>query len=139
MDKLHFNRSMIVAVDFDGTVVMHEWPKIGAPVPGAVGWLHRFSEAGARLILWTNRSGETLKEAVAYMAEHNVPLWAINENPEQHNWTDSPKIYCHTLIDDVCHGVPLLPLKGGRPYVDWRMVGPVVFKRVVLWNPEEVH
>ena len=48
--------SIPIAVDFDGTIVDHVFPEIGAAVPGAFKWLKRFKEAGATLILWTMRS-----------------------------------------------------------------------------------
>ncbi len=48
--------SLYIAVDFDGTIVDHQFPEIGKAVPGAFDWLKRFKEAGATLILWTMRS-----------------------------------------------------------------------------------
>jgi len=47
---------MYICIDFDGTIVDHRFPEIGPPVPGAVEWMLRFQEAGAKLILFTMRS-----------------------------------------------------------------------------------
>ena len=47
-----------IAVDFDGTIVEHEFPDIGPPVPGAIESLKRFQDAGVKIILWTTRSNQ---------------------------------------------------------------------------------
>ena len=104
---------MIIAVDFDGTIVEHEFPKIGPAVPGAFEWMKKFQEAGAFLILWTMRSsgqlhGDVLSEAVAYCREQGVEFWDWNTNPHQYTWTTSPKAYAHVYIDDAAIGCPLL-------------------------------
>jgi len=123
-----------IAVDFDGTIVAHEFPDIGSPVPGAVEWLKRFREAGAILILWTMRSdrkeGRYLSEALDYCKSAGIEITHINKNPQE--WTTSPKAYAHVYIDDAGFGCPLRenPKMGGKPYVDWDIVGPVVLSRI---------
>ena len=118
---------MIIALDFDGTVVEHEYPEIGDPVPLALDWLHWFQSQGARIILWTMRSGEKLDAAARYLAQNDVQLWALNHNPEQASWTSSPKCYAHVMVDDTAAGTPVIyPGAGRRPYVDWEQVGPAV-------------
>lgn len=110
-----------IAVDFDGTCVTHEYPKIGREV-GAAPVLEDLVKEGAKLILFTMRSGDKLQEAVDWFAYHDIPLYGINRNPTQ-TWTQSPKAYAHLYIDDAALGVPLLRgLKGERPFVDWKTV-----------------
>lgn len=123
---------MILAIDFDGTCVDHRYPEVGADVPGAAEWLARFAEAGASLILWTMRSGRPLDDAVAWFAAKGLPLFGVNENPDQHHWTQSPKAYAHAYIDDAAFGCPLRenPRMGGRPFVDWSIVGPAVLASI---------
>ena len=75
-----------------------------------------------KLILYTMRSGETLDEAVAWCAERGLKFWAVNENPEQKKWTDSPKIYANIYIDDAAFGCPLKDIEFERPVVDWSKV-----------------
>lgn len=120
---------VIIAVDFDGTIVKHEYPEIGAPV-GAFKWLLKFQELGAKLILWTMRDdggehGPVLTEAVECCRYHGVEFWGVNENPDQH-WSKSPKAYAKIYIDDMAIGCPLVYPETGRPYVDWNVVGPEV-------------
>ena len=121
---------MIVAVDFDGTLVEHMYPRIGAEVEGAFDWLKRLHRAGAHLMLWTMRSGPTLDAAVGYCAERGVQFWGVNENPDQTatRWSVSPKQYAHLYIDDAAIGCPLRIRPGSRrPTVDWSVAGPMLW------------
>jgi hypothetical protein len=113
----------IVAVDFDGTVVTHEYPEIGDDVPFAHAVLQRLVGADVKIILWTMRSGEYLDAAVQWFADKGIPLWGINENPQQKEWTDSPKAYAQLYIDDAALGCPLRGrFDGKRPMVEWKGV-----------------
>jgi len=125
---------MLLGIDFDGTVVEHEFPDIGPEAPGAFEWLRQIQAAGGKLILWTMRSGETLDEAAQFCTERGIKFFGINTNPTQRRWTLSPKAYCELYIDDAAFGCPLVENKrmGGRPYVDWSIVGPEVLRRVEL-------
>lgn len=130
---------MIVAIDFDGTIVDHQYPKIGNSVPGAIQWMRRFQELGAKLILWTMRSDgredgfDPLNQAVEYCRSNGVEFFGLNHNPEQDEWTTSPKAYAHIYIDDAAFGCPLRenPRASGRPFVDWDVVGPAVEKMLI--------
>jgi hypothetical protein len=120
-------KNIIIAVDFDGTCVTHEYPKIGRYI-GAEPVLRYIVEAGAKLILFTMRSGKELEDAVNWFKEKDIPLFGINENPEQKSWTTSPKPYAHFYIDDASITAPLCPgLTGERPYIDWEEIESVIF------------
>lgn len=112
-----------ICVDFDGTCVLHEYPEVGPEVPFAVEVLQRLVEQGDRIILWTMRSGKELEDAISWFIERDIPLFGINENPEQKEWTASPKAYGQIYIDDAAFGCPLFPAPiGGRPFVNWHSV-----------------
>jgi hypothetical protein len=118
---------LIVAVDFDGTCVTHEYPKVGRFI-GAEKVLARMANSGMKIILWTMRSDERLADAVKWFEDRNIPLYGINSNPDQLSWTNSPKAYAKLYIDDAALGVPLcLGMKGERPYVDWKRVEVMLF------------
>lgn len=132
---------MIIAIDFDGTIAEHEFPEIGAAVPGAFEWMKRWQEAGAKLILWTMRSdgrsadgkrenGPVLTEAVEFCRANGVEFYGVNCNPGQASWTQSPKVYAHVYVDDAGINCPLRESRksGGRPMVDWAAVGPAVLE-----------
>lgn len=127
---------MFLAIDFDGTIVSHSYPRIGSPVPGALNWLKRFQEAGAELILWTMRDGQELKEAIEYCEANGITFFSHNSNPTQDSWTKSPKCYAHYYIDDTAFGCPLRenPAMGGRPFVDWEVVGPQMLNIIINEN-----
>ena len=114
----------IIAVDFDGTVVTHEYPRVGSEVPFAVEVLKRLNEEGVSIIVWTMRCGDYLDiDAVNWFEERGIEVWSYNANPEQKSWTESPKCYAQAYIDDAAIGCPLIyPEDGGRPYVDWKKV-----------------
>ena len=116
---------MIYAIDFDGTIVKHDYPHLGEPVPGALEGMRELVEEGHQIILYTMRDGRELAAAVAYLEGAEIPLFGVNENPDQ-TWSTSPKVYAHRYIDDSALGCPLrYPLKGSgekRPWVDWDQV-----------------
>lgn len=111
----------IIAVDFDGTCVAHEFPEIGEDVPHAVDVLKRLNAAEVKIIVWTMRCGKHLDEdAARWFRARGIEVWAFNENPTQKHWTESPKAYAQHYIDDAAIGCPLVyPGDGGRPFVDW--------------------
>ena len=60
---------MTIAVDFDGTIVTHEYPKIGKELPFATDTLKLLIKEGHKLILWSVRENELLDEAVEWCRE----------------------------------------------------------------------
>lgn len=94
---------MIIAVDFDGTIVEHEYPKIGKPIPFAIETLKQLQKDQHKLILWSVREGKLLKEAVDYCAERGLYFYAVNENylGEREEKNHVPrKIDAEMFIDD---------------------------------------
>lgn len=131
--------NVIVAVDFDGTLVGHDFPRIGPEVPKAVLWVHRIAaEPKVKIMLWTMRSdgqrhGDVLAQAVAWCRAQMIPLWAVNKSPGQSSWSKSKKQYAHLYIDDAAVGTPLREHPSAlitRPVVDWDALGPEVLRRI---------
>lgn len=115
--------NLVIAIDFDGTCVEHDYPAVGLEVEGAVETLRALSKRGHRLILFTMRSGEKLEAAVRWFRDRKIELWAVNENPEQRSWTASPKVYADYYIDDSALGCPIMFIDGVRhPVVNWSKV-----------------
>jgi len=112
----------IIAIDFDGTCVTHEYPSIGKNI-GAVKVLRKLVAAGHKLILYTMRSDNLLLDAVNWFEENDIPLCAVNKNPTQHSWSTSPKVYANLYIDDAALGCPLVYNSelSDRFYVDWEI------------------
>ena len=94
---------MTIAVDFDGTIVEHDYPKIGKPIPMALEVLRKLREEERhKLILWTMREGSLLQEAVDYCEKNGVYFYACNKNyPEEDTQNGTPrKIAVDLFIDD---------------------------------------
>lgn len=126
--------SKIIAVDFDGTCVTHDYPRVGTDVPHAVRVLKRLNKNDVRIIVWTMRCGKYLDEDAKNWFESNeIEVWSYNLNPEQSSWSESPKCYAHLYIDDAALGCPLIyPEDGARPYVDWQEVEKLLEERGIL-------
>lgn len=92
----------IIAVDFDGTIVKDEYPKIGEPQLFAFETLRKLEEGGYRLILWTLRDGKKLEEAVEFCKKNGITFYAINKNyPEEVvNNQSIRKLHADIFIDD---------------------------------------
>ena len=93
----------IIAVDFDGTLCENKWPEIGMPNEELIEYLKKRQINGEKLILWTNRVGNRLDEAVKWSAEKGLVFDAVNENlPEivEAFGVDSRKIFANEYIDD---------------------------------------
>lgn len=113
----------IVAIDFDGTCVTNEYPRIGKEI-GAAPVLKKMTDKGIKLVLYTMRDGKLLEEAVQWFKDNNIPLYGVNKTPGQYKWTNSPKIFANYYIDDAAIGVPLIFDPGNKPFVDWEKLKP---------------
>ena len=71
------NNSLLIAVDFDGTIVEDGYPKIGKPMPFALETLKMIVKDGHRIILWTYRHGEKLEEAVNFLKSNNEYILSL--------------------------------------------------------------
>lgn len=104
---------MIIAVDFDGTICENRWPNIGAPNRKLINKLIELKELGAKIILWTMRTGapfaegdtirDLLQEAVDFCEDQGLIFNGVNE-PDPENAAifgdNSRKIYADIYIDD---------------------------------------
>lgn len=119
---------MFIAVDFDGTCVTHEYPKVGKDI-GAIPILKELVNLGHKIILNTMRSHKELQDAVNWFKKNGIELYGINNNPTQKRWTDSPKVYANLYIDDAALGCPTMHRSdmGERAFVDWNSVAYLLF------------
>ena len=96
-------KSLLIAVDFDGTVVEDRYPAVGRPMPFAIETLKMLQADGHRIILWTYRHGKKLDEALEFLKGQGVPPYAVNRSyPEEasHPKDVSRKIHADLFIDD---------------------------------------
>lgn len=133
----------VICLDFDGTCVTHEFPKVGRDI-GATPVLFELLDNGHQFVLNTMRSdmdnpkgedkfihyenGKFLTDALNWFKQHEIPLYGIHTNPSQKTWTESPKAYGQLYIDDAALGCPLIHEEGSRPYVDWVKVRQILIE-----------
>jgi len=122
---------MDILIDFDFTCVVPDYPNFIDI--GAVPVLKALVANGHNLILFTCRSDRPyhlpdgtvdytgLTDAVNWFKKNEIPLYGIQRNPKQDEFTDSPKAFGELLIDDTALGCPLkYDLKiSQRPFMDW--------------------
>lgn len=142
--------NMIIAIDFDGTCVTHEFPRVGKDI-GAVPVLKKLTDNGHKLILFTMRSnrtdnkptgdnniqnvtGQFLDDAVNWFKQNDIPLYGIQTNPTQTQWTTSPKAYAELYIDDAALGCPLKydAALSKNHFVDWRKLKKLLTKKGLI-------
>jgi len=95
---------MIIAVDFDGTIVENKFPKIGEFKPGAKETLAKLYSEGHYIIIWTCRSGIKCSACEKFLKINNVKYHVINQqNPENlafHKGLDTRKVFADIYVDD---------------------------------------
>ena len=110
-----------IAVDFDGTIVTHEYPNIGSELPFATETLRMLIRDRHRLILWSVREGKLLQDAIDWCKERGVEFYAVNRDyPEERGMENNNhftrKVKVDYFIDD--RGI------GGLP--DWGQIYQII-------------
>lgn len=109
-----------IAVDFDGTIVTHEYPNIGEELPFATETLRMLIRDRHRVILWSVREGKLLQDAIDWCRERGVEFYAVNrdypEEEKEKNNHYSRKLKADYFIDD--RGI------GGLP--DWGQIYQII-------------
>ena len=116
---------MIIAVDFDGTIVEHKYPKIGKEIPFSVATLKMLQQEGHLLILWTVREAHLLDEAIRWCKARGLEFYAVNQDfPEQISQASnvSRKLKADMFIDD--------RNLGGLP--DWGLIYRIIKEQLSL-------
>ena len=93
----------VIAVDFDGTLCESAWPEIGAEKRAVIDYVLNQKQQGTKIILWTNRSGEPLENAIRWCEDRGIVFDAVNENlPEiiEYFGNDCRKVFADEYIDD---------------------------------------
>ena len=113
---------MLIAVDFDGTIVEHRYPEIGKELPFAISTLKRLQEERHRLVLWTVREGKLLDEAVEFCRQRGLEFYAVNANfPEEEA---KPGAACRKLKADL-----FIDDRKVGPLPDWGVIYELVHRR----------
>ena len=114
---------MIIAVDFDGTIVEHKYPAIGKEIPFAIETLKKLQQERHFLILWSVREGRLLEEAVEFCRQRGLEFYAVNSNYAEEK--DKSRYYSRKLKADLFIDDRNL---GGLP--DWGVIYEMVHNRL---------
>lgn len=93
----------IMAIDFDGTLVVDKFPLIGSINKEFWDAAVAAQKDGTKLILWTCRNEDALKQAVDFCAERGLHFDAINDNIDEVKILysgNSRKIFADIYVDD---------------------------------------
>ena len=94
---------MLIAVDFDGTIVEHAYPKIGKERPFAIDTLIALANEGHRIVLWTVREGQLLTDAIEFCRDRGLEFYAVNSDSRTGSLFEKPqtrKLRADVYIDD---------------------------------------
>jgi hydroxymethylpyrimidine pyrophosphatase-like HAD family hydrolase len=128
-------KTMIIAVDFDGTIVEHKYPAIGKEIPFAIDTLKKLQEEKHLLVLWTVREGDLLNEAVEFCKSKGLEFYAVNKDyPEETELSEdfSRKLKADLFIDD--RNI------GGIP--DWGIIYRMINEGLTyeqIWAGDDMH
>lgn len=99
-----------VAIDFDGTIAITDYPAIIEPIPEALQFIRDCQSAGVAVILWTCRTDKHLIDASEWCRQQGVIFDAYNANlpdwiAEYKEWqpdvqADGRKVAADLYLDD---------------------------------------
>jgi len=124
---------IIVYLDFDGTVVTFDYPKIGTDVPDALRVIQRLIKKGVYLILNTQRcemKDNSLEEAKKYLIDKGIKIDACTGKKVTPSWKLPFKTTVY--IDDIATGIPLIPDDNGIMMVNWKEVEKILEENDIL-------
>ena len=97
-------RDKVIAIDFDGTIVEDEYPKIGKIKPKALLTIKRLIRSGNTVVIWTCRDYGVIQPFINkhFKGIEQLKLY-VNENPPElkdHYGNDPRKLGADLFIDD---------------------------------------
>jgi len=127
------NNKIIVAIDFDGTIVRAEDPtlinvtKDFVLLPHAkevLDWMYQYFFC----ILWTCRDDVALQNALSFLSRNNIKFHAINQNAPFLDFQTSNKIYFDYSIDD----------RTSMNSIDWLVIRQYLQKKYLKTDEETI-
>jgi hypothetical protein len=98
-------RKLVLAIDFDGTIVFNDYPHIGLLKPNVKDVINDlYDNHNCEILIWTCRENIYLEEAKNFLIENNIKFHQINKNSDYvlNLWNDCDcrKIFADLYIDD---------------------------------------
>lgn len=98
-------KPIILAIDFDGTIVEAAFPGIGKLKPGAAKYINQLYNEGYKILIHTCRSGIFEGNVETFLQKCHIKYHYINSNlPSQIEYfgQDCRKLSADMYIDDKC-------------------------------------
>ena len=96
--------NLILAIDFDGTIVKDKYPEIGEMVEGAKEAINQLYSDGYTIIIWSCRTKINKARAIEWLAKNGIKYHRFNEscpiNVAKYGGVDTRKVYADLYIDD---------------------------------------
>jgi hypothetical protein len=135
---------MIIYLDFDGTIVEHDYPRIGKLNPNSLEVVKKLQDAGHTIILNTMRAefdDGSMQEALDFINQNESiegikislqterkiypPSWNLNKSKDE--------IY----IDDIAANIPLVKATAVEGFmVDWLEIEKQLIEKGILETKE---
>ena len=130
---------MIIYLDFDGTIVEHQFPIIGKHNPGSFEVIHKLQTAGHEIILNTYRIEidiASLEESLIYLNSSNIiaPIHKYtNHKIHPAEWDIEAFIKKEIIyIDDISKNIPLIDAEASiGKMVNWNEIDQIFIKNGV--------
>ena len=101
----------VIAIDFDGTIVEHDFPRIGALKPWAKSVINKWYDMGYKIIIWTCRNNHEpdhpewdqapISAVREFLMKEGVKFHGINQQqPGLGFYLEARKIFANVYIDD---------------------------------------
>ena len=100
-------QKLILAIDFDETIVQCDFPRIIKLRPDAKKIINQLYDDGYYIIIWTCRHGDHALEAETYLLKNGIRFNKFNQHHPaliKRFRNDTRKISADVYIDDKCVG-----------------------------------
>lgn len=95
-------KNFIICVDFDGTIAETNYPDIISELNNSVYYMKELQKLGHTIIIWTCRSGTSLKLAIDWLKLKDFKPDYVNNQEinivDKHG--DVRKLFCDFYLDD---------------------------------------
>jgi len=116
---------LTIAVDFDGTIVSIDYPKIGVLRNGAKKVITKWYKDGHTIIINSCRNGEMEKDMIRFLVHNRIPFHYVNQNSKaliDLYGGDTRKISADIYFDD----------KNPEGFKSWRWADSVIEMKLAL-------
>jgi len=105
LDYNHAGFNAVLAIDFDDTICLSDYPALGMQRKGAAKFIQKLAKNNYGIVINTCREGIAVSDAIKWLHKNEIPYHYVNCNfPHiiKHYGADCRKISADMYIDDKC-------------------------------------